>query len=314
LNPWTHIYGAAVVARNALYDRHLLSVRRLRGPVISIGNLSVGGSGKTPFVILLGELLKARGMKFDVLSRGYGRQTRGVLQVDPGGSSTRYGDEPLLIARRLEVPVVLGEDRYQAGLLAEQKFGPQLHLLDDGFQHRALARDFDIVLVTADDARDALLPAGRLREPLTSVRRADAVVLTAGAAPENFPLDGKLVWRVRRGILPRSVPSRPVAFCGIARPQNFILQLRKAGVEPVAEAVYRDHHAYQEKDIRELLALKANSEADGFVTTEKDAINLGAYFSALDPISVVPVKMDLEDAANAVDTMLRIISERKNPA
>ena len=140
------------------------------------------------------------------------------------------------------------------------------------------------------------------------------MVLTAGAAPENFPLHGKLVWRARRGILPRNIPSRPVAFCGIARPQNFILQLRKAGVEPVAEAVYRDHHAYVENDIRDLLALKANSEADGFVTTEKDAINLGGFFSALGPISVVPVKMDLEDAANAVDTMLRIVNERKNRA
>jgi tetraacyldisaccharide 4'-kinase len=219
-----------------------------------------------------------------------------------------------LIARRLEVPVVLGEDRYQAGELAEQKFGPQLHLLDDGFQHRALARDFDIVLVTADDSRDSLLPAGRLREPLASLKRADAVVLTAGASAEGLPLEGKLVWRVRRGILPKNVPQHPVVFCGIARPQNFILQLRKAGVEPVAEAVYRDHHAYTENDIRELLALKAKSEADGFVTTEKDAINLGAYFSALAPLAVVPVKMDLEDAPNAVDTMLRIASERNNRA
>jgi tetraacyldisaccharide 4'-kinase len=314
VNPLSSLYRAVVSARNILHDRHLIPSRCLRGPVISIGNLSVGGSGKTPFVILLGELLKARGVKFDVLSRGYGRKTKGVMQVDPGGSSGEFGDEPLLIARRLEVPVVLGEDRYQAGVLAEDKYGPQLHLLDDGFQHRSLARDFDIVLVTADDSRDRLLPAGRLREPLISLQRADAVVLTAGAAPESFPLDGKLVWRVRRGILPQNVPGRPVAFCGIARPQNFMLQLRKAGIEPAAEAVYRDHHAYTERDIRELLSLKMKSGADGFVTTEKDAINLGGYFSALAPIAVVPVKMELADAANAVDTMLRILAERKKQA
>jgi tetraacyldisaccharide 4'-kinase len=120
------------------------------------------------------------------------------------------------------------------------------------------------------------------------------------------------VWRVRRGISPENVPPKPVAFCGIARPQNFALQLRKAGIEPAAEAVYRDHHAYTENDIRELLALKTQSEAGGFVTTEKDAINLGAYFAALQPLAVVPVRMDLVDAANALDTMLRIISERKN--
>jgi len=274
----------------------------------------MGGSGKTPFVILLGELLEARGIHFDVLSRGYGRQTRGTLLVDPGGSARDFGDEPLLIARRLEVPVVLGEDRYQAGLLAEREFGPQIHLLDDGFQHRGLAHDFDIVLVTADDARDRLLPSGRLREPVAALERADAIVLTSGASPDLFPVDGKLVWRVRRGISPSDVPTRAVAFCGIARPQNFILQLRKAGVEPVAEAVYRDHHLYTENDIRELLALKARSEAEGFVTTEKDAINLGGYLSALHPLAVVPVKMDLVDAANVVDTILRTIGERKNRA
>lgn len=314
MNLLSTTYGSVVRARNALYDRGIFRARPLQGPVISVGNLSVGGSGKTPFVILLGELLKTRGVKFDVLSRGYGRTSRGVLLVNPGGTSSQFGDEPLLIARRLEVPVVIGEDRYQAGVFAERKFGPCLHLLDDGFQHRALARDFDIVLVSADDARDRLLPAGRLRESRQSLRRADAVVLTAGAAAADFPLDGKLAWRVRRGIAPTKVPARPVAFCGIARPQSFMLQLRKAGIEPAAEAVYRDHHAYTEKDIRELIALKARSEADGFVTTEKDAINLGGFFSALEPIAVVPVTMDLVDAANAVDTMLRIAGERKKRA
>ncbi len=119
------IYGSAVCARNHLYDSGIFRDRRLQGSVVSIGNLSVGGSGKTPFVILLGELLKSRGVEFDVLSRGYGRQTRGVLLVDPGGSSSEFGDEPLLIARRLEVPVVVGEDRYRAGVFAEAKFGPR---------------------------------------------------------------------------------------------------------------------------------------------------------------------------------------------
>jgi tetraacyldisaccharide 4'-kinase len=314
LNPLSTIYGGVVAARNVLYDRRLLQVRRLEGAVVSVGNLSAGGAGKTPFVLLLGELLQARGVKFDVLSRGHGRKSRGVLLVDPGGPPQYFGDEPLLIARRLQVPVVVGEDRSEAGRVAERRFGPQLHLLDDGFQHRGLARDFDIVLVTAQDAGDRLLPAGRLREPVDSLRRADAVVLTSGAAPDSFPLAGKITWRVRRGIVPQNIPPRPVVFCGIARPQNFVLQLRAANIEPVAEAFYRDHHAYSEKDVRELLQLRQRSEAGGFVTTEKDAINLGSYFSALAPISVVPVKMELADAANAVDTMLRTIEERRRRA
>lgn len=314
MNPLASIYGGVVGTRNALYERRILRARRLQGPVVSVGNLSAGGSGKTPFVILLGELLKTRGVKFDVLSRGYGRESRGVLLVDPGGFAQQFGDEPLLIARKLEVPVIVGEDRYAAGQFAESRFGPQLHLLDDGFQHRALARDFDIVLVTPQDATDRLLPAGRLREPLRSLSRADAVVLSSGAAAESFPLERKLVWRVRRGITPQNVPPRPIVFCGIARPQSFVLQLRAANIDPVAEAFYRDHHAYTEKDVRELLELKGRSEAGGFVTTEKDAVNLGPYLSALEPLSVVPVRMQLDDAANGLDTILRMIEERKRGA
>ena len=311
MNPLSTIYGGIVAARNALYDRRLLRTRRLEGPVVSVGNLCAGGSGKTPFVLLLGELLKARGVNFDVLSRGYGRRTKGVLLVDPAGLSQEYGDEPLLIARKLQVPVIVGEDRFEAGRFAESRFGPQLHLLDDGFQHRGLARDFDIVLVTPQDGKDSLLPGGRLREPLGSLRRADAIVLASGAVAESFPLTGKLVWRVRRGITPTNIPPRPVVFCGIARPENFVLQLRAANIEPAAQAFYRDHHAYSEKDVRELLELKHKGEAGGFVTTEKDAVNLGGYLSALEPLAVVPVKMELSDAANAVDTMLRKIEERK---
>lgn len=301
-------------ARNALYDGGRLRSRRLEGPVVSVGNLSAGGSGKTPFVMLLGELLKSRGVKFDILSRGYGRRSRGVLLVDPAGLPQQFGDEPLLIARRLQVPVIVGEDRYEAGHFAEARFGAQLHLLDDGFQHRALGRDFDIVLVTPQDASDRLLPAGRLREPLSALRRADALVLASGASEESFPIQRQMVWRVKRGIVAEAVPSRPVVFCGIARPQNFLLQLRAANVEPGAQAFYRDHHTYSEKDVKELIELKQRSEAEGFVTTEKDAVNLGPYLSGLEPLAVVPVRMELVDAANAVDTMLRKIEERRRGA
>lgn len=314
MNLLSSIFAAGVQLRNGLYDRGVLRSRRLTGPVVSVGNLSVGGSGKTPFVLLLGESLRARGVKFDILSRGYGRKTKGVMLVDPAGTSQDFGDEPLLIARRLGVPVIVGDDRYEAGLFAENRFGPQLHLLDDGFQHRSLARDFDIVLVTPEDTRDSLLPGGRLRESARNLSRADAIVLTSGVSADSFPLDGKMVWRARRGILPEDVPPRPVVFCGIARPKNFLLQLRTAGIEPVAEAFYRDHHPYTQRDIQELLKLRQQSEAGGFVTTEKDAINLGGYLAALEPVAVVPVKMELLDAANAVDTVLRVIEERRRRA
>jgi len=207
--------------------------------------------------------------------------------------------------------VIVGENRYQAGQFSECEFGPQLHLLDDGFQHRALARDFDIVLVTPEDAGDRMLPAGRLREPLTSLQRADAVVLTAGASAPSFPVSDKVLWRVDRGLMPGNLPARAVVFCGIARPEKFVQQLREACVFSVAEAFYRDHHAYTEKDVRELLQLKKDTGADGFVTTEKDAVNLGGYLSALQPLGVAQVKMELQRSADVVDTMLRTVAERR---
>ncbi len=236
MNPFSIIFGSGVAIRNTLFDRGIFKARTLQGPVISVGNISVGGSGKTPFVILLGQLLLDRGIKFDILSRGYGRRSRGAALVDPAGSADDFGDEPLLIARKLNVPVVVGEDRCEAGVFAENKFGPQIHLLDDGFQHRSLARNFDIVLASQEDANDRLLPGGRLREPLASLRRADAVVLTNNTPPELFPLEGKLTWHIRRGIAVANVPTHPIVFCGIARPQAFVSQLRGAGIIAAAES------------------------------------------------------------------------------
>jgi tetraacyldisaccharide 4'-kinase len=314
MNLLSSIFGLAVQARNRLYNRGVLAARSLSGAVISVGNLSVGGSGKTPFVMLLGEMLSSAGIKFDILSRGYGRKTRGVALVDPAGLATEFGDEPLLLARRLNVPVVVGEDRFQAGIFAEHEFGSQLHLLDDGFQHRALARDFDIVLVTAEDAHDRLLPGGRLREPLGALARADAVVLPEGISPEAFPLAGKLVWQVRRSIAIDHVPEAPVVFCGIARPRNFVVQLRAAGVEPVAEAFYPDHHAYTESDIRDLLNLLHKSKGCAFITTEKDGVNLGAYIPSLQPLTVARVKMELLGAGDILDKILCCTETRRQHA
>jgi len=304
------IYGSAVYARNALYDRGLLRSRQLEGPVISIGNLSVGGAGKTPFTILLGRLLKSRGIKFDILSRGYGRDTRGVLLVDPTGPPQKFGDEPLLIARALESPVVVGESRYKAGIFAEQKFGPQLHILDDGFQHRALARDFDIVLVSSRDMDDGFLPSGRLREPPSSLRRADAVVTSDHLSPTFLLHLKKLIWTIRRGVVVEAPPTRPIVFCGIARPAMFLSQLRAAGIEPAGEMVFRDHHSYGPRDVQSLQKLRDERRANGFITTEKDAINLGEHLSKLAPVAVAQVTMELEDSDNAIDAMLRMISSR----
>jgi len=320
MNPLTGLYGAATALRNTLFDRGVLPSRRLERPVVSVGNLSVGGSGKTPFVIALGELLKARGIRFDVLSRGYGRMTRGVLIVETDGNAADFGDEPLLIARRLGVPVIVGESRYEAGRVAELKFQPQLHILDDGFQHRSLARDFDIVLTTESDFDDRLLPSGRLREPLSSLRRADAIVLPRDLSAQEMvikssALQGKLIWQMNRQIVVPTALVAPIVFCGIARPQQFFAQVRAAGITPAAEVEFRDHHAYDRSDIARLLAMRGNLGAGGFLTTEKDAVNLGSLQADLKPSAVAALSLTLHHPADVVDAILartifaRIISQ-----
>ncbi len=306
MNPLTELYGAASALRNTLFDRGVFKPRRLEQPVVSVGNLAVGGSGKTPFVIALGELLKERGIRFDVLSRGYGRKTRGVLIVDPDGNAADFGDEPLLIARRLGVLVIVGESRYEAGRVAERKLNSQLHILDDGFQHRSLARDFDIVLMTERDFDDQLLPSGRLREPLSSLRRADAVVLPEGLAADHPALSQKPIWRIKRDlvlpILPPA-PFSPIVFCGIARPEQFFAQVRAAGVTPAAEVEFRDHHAYDRNDISRLLGLRGKLGSGGFLTTEKDTVNLGALQVKLTPLAVATLKLTLDHPTDIVDAI-----------
>ena len=321
MNPLSGLFGAGVAVRNALYDRGMFKQQRLRGPVVSIGNLCVGGTGKTPFTQVLGDLLLKRGIAFDVLSRGYGRDSTEINVVDPNGRPSEFGDEPLLLAKyfaakQAEDPpvVIVGADRYAAGRFAEEKFGPRLHLLDDGFQHRRLARDFDIVLLAPDDADQVLLPTGRLREPLTALKRSDAVAGTEAVKVEAFPVLPPLVWRVERDIvLPEQLKpdARVLAFCGIARPHRFFTDLRRKGVYPVAELTFRDHHRYNAGDVEKIQREISNSNADCCVATIKDMMNLGELAHRLAPIYAVRLTMTLQNADTAVEEMLKVIQQRK---
>lgn len=303
------LYGVGVGSRNYLYDRHFLRARKLRAPVVSVGNISVGGSGKTPFVICLGELLKQRGIAFDVLSRGYRRRTKGVLVVDAGGTARDFGDEPLLIAKRLGCPVVVGSSRYQAGLLAEEKFASQLHILDDGFQHRSLARELDIVLVDSADLGDQLLPTGRLRELPGALARASVAVINDETAGSAMP-PGVQIWRVKRGLRINEVPVKPIVFCGIAKPKKLFEQLERKGIRAVAQRVYPDHYVYSDSDVAQLVRLREANGAGGFITTEKDAINLAADLEKLGKVCIAQVTMEFVAPADPLDTILRLIPDR----
>ncbi len=289
LLPLNPLYRAGLAVKNGLYAKRRLAVRRLARPVISVGSISAGGAGKTPAVLALAEMLKRHGYAADVLSRGYGRKSKVVAQVDPAGTAAEFGDEPLELART-GLSVFVGAERYEAGLLAERVSASTVHLLDDGFQHRRLHRTFDIVLVTLADLRDHLLPAGNLREPLRNVRRADVIILREEEAEEIYAVTSKLTrafhWTLRRTLkVPKDAPLKPFAFAGIARPQTFF-----AGLASTGQRAFADHHAYSLADCETLVAAARQVGADGFVTTAKDAVKLTpAHHSKLAAVGPVAV-------------------------
>jgi tetraacyldisaccharide 4'-kinase len=265
-------------AREKLYTAGILTTMRLNHPVVSVGNLTLGGTGKTPLVIALAEGLKSRGSRPVILSRGYRRQNREILIA--GSNSLQAGDEPCLMAQRLcDVPVVVGGDRYEAGRFAERQNLGNLFLLDDGFQHRRLHRDVDIVAVDPVEwsAGEALLPTGRWREPKSAIARAHAVCVQeiTGTELPSFPIPTFLVKTQVEGLFKNQAPFSEthlkglaiVAFAGIAKPQRFFETLRSIGINPIRTVAFADHHVYSRRDLERL-------GGDVLITTEKDAIRL----------------------------------------
>ncbi len=275
--------------------------RRLARPVISVGNLAVGGSGKTPVAALVARLLTDAGERPAILSRGYGRTdpVPGVTVVSDGtrlrADLARAGDEPLMLARALPgTAVLVCPDRFLAGRLAERHLGATVHLLDDGFQHLPLARDLDLLLVDAADlARPRTLPAGRLREPLDAARFADAILiegtdsdpdavdaLTAAGVPDDTPrftLFRDLeppVEETPGGPRPLPAGTRVLAVCGIARPERFLHALEGSGVAVAGHDVFRDHHPYTAADLARIAARVRETGAGAVLTTEKDLVRL----------------------------------------
>jgi tetraacyldisaccharide 4'-kinase len=302
LLPLVPLYAAGLALRELRLNRGWEPVRRLRHPVISIGNLSTGGSGKTPLTITLARLLSAQGFQVDVLSRGYGRQSREAARVQPEGSAEQYGDEPLLIAREAGVPVYVAAERYDAGQLSETDSNqderrPQVHILDDGFQHRQLHRDIDILLVSRADWHDQLLPAGNLRESLKKFNRATVLAYSADEPEvgsfltEIIPSDRNSgaprwigpVWRLRRRMEIPQIMDPIVAFCGIARPEQFFAGLRATGLRLAGQTAFKDHHRYTQRDVESLIVAARSAGATALITTEKDEIRLGALASRFLP-------------------------------
>jgi tetraacyldisaccharide 4'-kinase len=311
------MYGGAASwrrRRNSRADRR----RRLGRPVISVGNLSVGGSGKTPIVEHLARLLRESGERPAVLTRGYGRRdpADGVTVVSDGeailADEARAGDEPLMLARLLPgVPVLVGANRYLSGLLAERRFGATVHLLDDGFQHVELARDVDLLLVDESDLADRPLPAGRLREPLANAVAADAVLVNAGYATAAERIGRALglgtAFRMTHALgAPRLIAngdsvvvpsaSRVFAVAGIARPERFFADILAAGWQVVGTMAFRDHHPFGPRDVRRIAAAAKAAAAAIILTTGKDAVRLAPCDVTDVPIAFVPLTATIEPA------------------
>ena len=322
LAPLTPLYAAGMGLRNLRIEKGWEPVRRLRFAVVSIGNISTGGAGKTPLAIALAKALTRRGFKVDVLSRGYGRRSGVAARVDPKGSAEEFGDEPLLIARETGLPVYVAGQRYEAGLLAESESSPvdsaggaaRVHLLDDGFQHRQLHRDVDILLLNREDWTDSLLPAGNLREPLKALRRAGVIAIPADdpgleAELKAFGWQGQIL-RLRRTMEVPSVAGPVVAFCGIARPQQFFDGLGAAGLRIAVQRAFPDHHRYSAGDLERLVASARKVGACALVTTEKDLVRMGKRASGLPeslPLKTARLQIEIEHEPAAMEFLARRI-------
>lgn len=304
LAPAAYLYGLGMRARAKLYATGIWQQKVLASRVISVGNLSMGGTGKTPVVIALANALQQHGKRVGVISRGYGRKhEEAILKVSDGlsvsGDPLEVGDEPLLIAQRCRgVAVAVGANRHNTGQYLLGQYKLDTLLLDDGFQHLALKRDVDIVVVDATEtlSNDRLLPRGRLREPLSALRRASLILVTRAGQGSNvrhkmnvlrtvapdlplcltdFRVDG--VWNLGTRVSQGETAlkgQRVVAMSGIGNPQSFGTLLTSVGAIVVDHVIFPDHHYYTAEEVRAVDKMSKRLGADRIVTTEKDAVKL----------------------------------------
>lgn len=315
LEPAALAYGAGVAVRNALYDGGVLKSRRVPARVVSVGNLVVGGTGKTPTALWLAGCLAARGRRVGIVARGYRKTRPGVVVVGECGtalvSPDEGGDEAVLLASRFAGPVITGERRADAAAFACARFGLDTIVLDDGFQHRALARDADLVLLPPDAAAPRLLPAGPAREPLRALARARAALVVGDGVAPRLPAGlrcfrGRLVPRALVAADGREEPLAVLAgrrvwpVAGIARPERLTALLERLGAQPSAPLVWADHHRYDAADVARIAAAARDALV---VTTEKDLVKLAAW-PALAGVRALRVDLEVDDGEALVELLV----------
>jgi tetraacyldisaccharide 4'-kinase len=304
------LYGQFVRSRRRYFQRRPDLRRRLAAPVISVGNLTVGGSGKTPLVGEIARLLVDMGERPSILSRGYARlkPVDGVVVVSDGRQIrtdvSHAGDEPFMLARAVPgAVVVVNASRYLAGRVAEVRLGCTVHLLDDGFQHLQLVRDIDLLVAPPEDFTSvATLPFGRFREPLDSARAADALLVPGSgfsSGPECLQMSARLhvttAFGFTRHVAAPQSPGPVFAFAGIAKPDAFFSDLERAGWQVAGHRGFRDHHTYSTSDLAALQGAARTSGAQMLVTTEKDAVRVPAHALAAHVVAV-PLHVSIDPA------------------
>lgn len=314
LPPLSALYGAVTRTHLALYQRGTFRTVKLERPVISVGNITAGGTGKTPLVEWVAKTLAASGKRVCILTRGYGRKNPRSQVVVSDGQTIRTtlaeaGDEPFLLANNLlgSAAVISNANRVSAGRYAIETFGTECFVLDDGFQHFRLARDLNIVTVDATNpwGDGRLLPYGRLREPISGLSRADCVVLTRCDQATNLE---EIRYLIRVPVFESTMRVRnrleaegPVAaFCGVGNPESFFAQLRKHGYELVFERAYTDHHWYTQNDVDDLVQKATKRGAKSLITTAKDAVKLRSLSLPL-PLHVLEVEISIKNEAALVE-------------
>jgi tetraacyldisaccharide 4'-kinase len=326
-------YLVIINFRNWLYDNKILKEIKLPCPVISVGNITVGGTGKTPCVIMLAQMLQANGFKPAIISRGYGGRSVNSVNIVSNGDkilldSATAGDEPYLIAQELKsVPVITGAKRIVTGKTAVNQFGANVLICDDAMQHRQIFRDINLVLLDncSLSGEDHVLPRGRLREPVKEISRASAIILTH--ADETRRANGKITEIIRNENIPvfESI-HRPkdivrgdysakwtifdlkgkkvCAFCGIARPDSFKKTLLAAGAQILSLDIFPDHHHYSENELEKIKKTFIDSRADYLMTTEKDAVRLSNNPEFFKMLCILRIEMEIKPSPNSFENFI----------
>jgi len=334
------LYELAVRIRVVAYETQYLKSKSLRSVIISVGNITHGGTGKTPMVAYIARYLAEEGHRVAILTRGYSRKSKGRRTLNSGDETTsdyrEYGDEPLMLARALPgVPIVIDRNRYEGGMWAESEFHTDALILDDGYQHLALTRDLNLLLLDATDPFGGfeMAPFGRLREPLYGLKRADAVIITRA----DRPTDQAQMAAIIKYFCGEKVPVmylysaithlRHLAtdeiydiheftgwnaslLCGIGNPQAFSQDILETGMGITSEHVFGDHHAYTQEELDRVIESAQREGADAVVTTEKDAVRLEGLRHGEMPVYAAQMEIQSEDEIRLKSLLLRAMIKK----